>query len=447
MLHRVGQALRDLAAEAGAFGEALRDEGAATAVVAAGPLADVVQERREEHLARVADERRRLGRAGVELVRLHRPPRLDDRAADVHVDRVDVEERDVRLVAQRAPLRQHALQPLAGGQRVERAARLEPLDRLDQPVEVATGRRGLRGLLVGRGAPPPRRRELPPPAAPGRGIGPQRLRGGGVDHAHRLRDAAAPLAALRAEILGNAVDEVAPQLVVRPLVDGVEGVAGGQQQLARLGEFGRQPGVLAAVGERARELDPVDGLERAEAAPAGLHVGLLHLPRLGPHARLAATRKLLAEPGAASTHEVAQVVLEAAEEVLVAGDEPRVEQRGAGLDVVARRRDHLLEPARGVPHLQPAVPQRVQHVVHDVLVRVAGEEQHQVHVGVPAQLATPVAAEGDDGGAGPRHGLGEAAQAVVERVAQAVGEREPGLARGTREGAPGHRRARLQEWL
>ena len=354
----------------------------------------------------------------------------------------------MRLVAQCLPLRQHALQPFAGRKRIERPTGGEAVQRLHQPVEVAAPRRGGGGLRTALGSPSaPRHRQPQPPAVRRGCVRAQRVGGRSVDHAHRLRDAAAPLAPVRAQAVRDAVDEVTPQPVVCPVLKRVQRVARGEQQLTRLGEFGCEPRQFAVVGEGLREVEPVHGLQRAQPAAARLQVGLLRLPRLAPQLRLAARGELLVHPGAATPHEVAKLVPEPPEQRLVTRDEPRVQQRGAGLHVFARRGDHLLESARRVPHLQAAVPQRVEHAVHHVLVGIAREQQHEVHVGVAAQLAPPVAAERDDSRAVPCDGVGELAQAGVERVAQAVGEREAGLGGRTREGAPGYCRARLHEWL
>ena len=437
-----------LVAEAGPRGEALGDHRARLAVRALVPLADVVQQRGDPQIARILEFAGRFRDAGIVAV-FQQPHRLADGAPAVHVDGMGVEGGDVRLVAQHLPLGEQALQPLAGRQRIERPAGARLVKRRQQPLEVAAAVLGVRVVRVPavpvRGAPPGQP-AAPAPAARG-GRGAQRLRGGGVYRAHRRADAAAPLRAVDAEALGHLVDEVAPQPIVGAVLDRVQRVARRQQQLARVREVGCEFGRVTVLGDRLGGGEPDRGLQRAQSAAAGLQVGLLQLPWFARPPRLVDLGEFLSHPVAAAAHGLAPAAAEALEQRLVAGNEARVEQRGEGLHVFAGGGPDLAQRAHGVADLQPAIPERVEHRVRDRPLRLAIAEQHQVHIGVAALLAAAGAAQRDDGHARGRQRLGEGAQALVQRVAQLVAKRQPGCARGTSKGAPGQRRARLQEWL
>ena len=141
------QAQADLRREPGARDETLRDHGADVGVVSTVPFADVVEERGEQHLIRVAEFLRDLHGAGVELVDLHHVAHLSDSAHHVDIDGVDVERRDVRAGAQHLPLRQQARERWGERQRVERAPGHDcPQRRAKRPevVEVGRARRGRR---------------------------------------------------------------------------------------------------------------------------------------------------------------------------------------------------------------------------------------------------------------------------------------------------------------
>ena len=75
------------------------------------------------------------------------------------------------------------------------------------------------------------------------------------------------------------------------------------------------------------------------------------------------------------------------------------------MDVLARLGEDLVDVAGRMADLQSAVPERVEHVVGDGFdegldgrrLRLAGEQEHHVHVAQRTEFAAAVAAEGDEG--------------------------------------------------
>ena len=105
-----------------------------------------------------------------------------------------------------------------------------------------------------------------------------------------------------------------------------------------------------------------------------------------------------------------------------------LEQGGGGVEVVGGQRQRLLGRAHGVAELHPLVPDRVPDAVgQGADVGAPGVEEHDVDVGLQAELGSAVAADRDEGdvaGAALRLGGGEElGEPVVDEVAVGPAER------------------------
>ena len=122
-------------------------------------------------------------------------------------------------------------------------------------------------------------------------------------------------------------------------------------------------------------------------------------------------------------------------ERLVAGQKPRLEDRGADRHVAARLPDRFIDRARGVADLQSHVPQAIENGFGDLLAPgglLVGQDEQQIDVGFRRHQAAAIAAGGDHGhalGAGgdrraiemPRGGGVEDADDLVLHEAQPLG--------------------------
>ena len=85
------------------------------------------------------------------------------------------------------------------------------------------------------------------------------------------------------------------------------------------------------------------------------------------------------------------------EQLGVAGEQPRVEERRLGLEVDRSELEGVLHGADGVADLEAGVPQLVEEpLAHLRRDPASGVEHHQIDVGVRTELAAPVAAERDE---------------------------------------------------
>ena len=149
----------------------------------------------------------------------------------------------------------------------------------------------------------------------------------------------------------------------------------------------------------------------AQAADAVLDVGLLVENGVGVFR--AAARLVVEAHGDVALRVLAHVVAAVSlgkrvVELGRAGDEPRLEQGGLGLDLAPRLVERLVDGAGGVADFQAAVPENVEDFVGEVFLqglrggglRLGGEEKHHVDVAQGAEFAATVAAEGDEGDGG-----------------------------------------------
>ncbi len=183
--------------------------------------------------------------------------------------------------------------------------------------------------------------------------------------------------------------------------------------------------------------DPVKGLQVAQPAAAFLDVRFdeeraVAVALMTRRALMLLGGDEVADPGMAKI--LAELPDELGAERFVAGEPPRIEQRGADRGVARRLGQALLDRARRVPDLQTEIPQQIEHDL-DRPERGrrgigAGQEQ-QVDVAERGQHAAPVAAGREQRERlAPATRVGGAQAVVVDRGEQAVGERGEPLRRG-----------------
>jgi hypothetical protein len=176
--------------------------------------------------------------------------------------------------------------------------------------------------------------------------------------------------------------------------DGPDRLGGGHSLVSQVEE------VMALVLDARR---PDGGVQVPQPPPAFLDVGLEDVHR-GAELRVPVSHllDLLFDElvGVRVEEELLDLLLRLAEERLVPGDEPVVEEGGADRIVGGGHPDRLLDVAHAVPHLQPQVPQRIEHPLGhrlDVAVQLVGMEEQQVDIGFRAQLLPAVPPDRDDG--------------------------------------------------
>ncbi len=110
--------------------------------------------------------------------------------------------------------------------------------------------------------------------------------------------------------------------------------------------------------------DPEQGVQIAQAALALLDVGLDHEPA-GPGLGVALIPLLQLGGdelrGRAADHLIAKALAKIGRQGLIAGEAPRLQDRGADGDILARELDALGHRARGVADLEAQIPQGVEH--------------------------------------------------------------------------------------
>ncbi len=179
--------------------------------------------------------------------------------------------------------------------------------------------------------------------------------------------------------------------------------------------------------------DPEQGVQVAQAALALLDVGLDHVAAgAGPGVTLVAFLQLGAHElgGRALDHLGAEPALQLLGQLLVAGQPPRLQDRGADGEVLARELDALLDGAGGVADFETQVPQGVEHELDDALGvggGLVGAQEQKIDVREGRQRPAAVAAHGHQsqpfalcGVPGPEHMHGGE---VVERGDHLVGDR------------------------
>ena len=153
--------------------------------------------------------------------------------------------------------------------------------------------------------------------------------------------------------------------------------------------------------------DPEQRMQVAQAALAVLDVGLDQIARLpGAAMALFALGELRGDEfgGGALHHFLVEPVHQLVVELLVAGQKPRLQDRGADRHVAAGLADRFIDRARGVADLQAHVPQAIQNRLGDLLAPgglLVGQDEQQVDVGFRRHQPAAVAAGGDH-----RHPLG-----------------------------------------
>ena len=97
-------------------------------------------------------------------------------------------------------------------------------------------------------------------------------------------------------------------------------------------------------------------------------------------------------------------MLEIGEQLLIAEDEARIEQRGADGHVGARQPHALIDGAGGVADLEAEIPQEIEHVLGNALAPgglLIGKQEEKIDVRARREHAAAIAALGDH-----RHVLG-----------------------------------------
>ena len=127
------------------------------------------------------------------------------------------------------------------------------------------------------------------------------------------------------------------------------------------------------------------------------------LPNLARRAAWSARRMAMYSCSYPTTHLLTRVSLEAMEQLLVARDQPRLDQRGLGLHVAVGNLHAVLDAADRMADLQADVPQRVKEAVDDAgqMRQWAGAgghlpavQEHEVNVAVRIQLRAAIPADG-----------------------------------------------------
>ena len=111
------------------------------------------------------------------------------------------------------------------------------------------------------------------------------------------------------------------------------------------------------------------------------------------------------------------------EQLPVAGDEPRLDQRGADRHVGARLLQAFLHRARGVADLLLEVPEHVEQRFDDLLDRsrrLVRKQEQEVDVGAGGEHAAPVSPDRDDRRRGLALERGEPADRELQRDAQEI---------------------------
>src|SRR3990170_7034647 len=91
-------------------------------------------------------------------------------------------------------------------------------------------------------------------------------------------------------------------------------------------------------------------------------------------------------------HILAEAPLKLGEELLVAEDEPRIEQSRANGHVGERQPHALIDGARGMADLKAEIPQNIEHVLGDALAPgglLVRKQKEEVDVGSRREKPTP----------------------------------------------------------
>ena len=224
----------------------------------------------------------------------------------------------------------------------------------------------------------------------------------GVHVAHEALDALAGRAFVVAEVEGDGGLEALAQhvhgavdVVMHLGADAQQEIVGGFQLLAlAFADEVVRLQLLEGTDAILEEGHPEQVLIVAQAAAAVLEVGLLHA---GGVAELGAPGGLVGQAHGDVFLLVPddtfadQGLLEPLEQLLVARDEPRLDERGLGLHVAVGDLDAVLDAADRVADLEADVPQRVERAVNDAgqMRQRAGAggdlpavQEHEVNVAV-----------------------------------------------------------------
>ena len=258
---------------------------------------------------------------------------------------------------------------------------------------------------------------------------------------HEPLDVDEPRPGRIAELTGDRPLNVETQALLRPAGEKVQAAAHGPEEFlaaAKQREFTRRehPGgdeLVGAVNAIDVFRDPEQRVEIAQPPFALLDVGLDEIARRArpSHARLAFGELGGDEFGRRLGDDLlVEARPQRLEQLLVAGDQARLDQRGADGHVRARLPQAFIDRARGMADFQLEVPQHIkQRLDHplDSGRRPVGQQEQEIDVRIGREHPAPVAANRDDGrqplarlrrGEPARGNLEDHAQEVVGLSAQ-----------------------------
>ena len=137
--------------------------------------------------------------------------------------------------------------------------------------------------------------------------------------------------------------------------------------------------------------------------------------------------KLLLDEGhlRAGHHLLDETPAKGGEKLLMAAEMARFEHRCADRQIGLGKADAFIDGARGVAHLEPQIPQQIEHVFDHLLGvggLLVGRQEQEIDVRMGRQLATAVAADGDDGEKLALRRIGERIEPLGREVVEHMDE-------------------------
>ncbi len=217
---------------------------------------------------------------------------------------------------------------------------------------------------------------------------------------HRRANDATPVPRVGAEHRRDRLLQREAQVIHAAPGRGVHGDPDAQQPLGGVDECLRQtPGhhpfgqeLLGIAGAEAGRRRPPADAEIAHAARTVLQIGLEEKDRV---AEPAVARRLLGpQPGhevlgGRLRHPLAERFQEAAPQILVPGQEARVEEGGGRRQIAGRQRQRLVVRPHGMPGVDLGVPQRIEDRLGqrlDLRPRRLRAQDQEVEIGIGSQL-------------------------------------------------------------
>src|SRR5829696_4653215 len=178
-----------------------------------------------------------------------------------------------------------------------------------------------------------------------------------------------------------------------------------------------------ASGAPPRPRLPVQPLQRTQSAATVLHVQLLERVRLARRPLGFEHREALRQVNAPPVQELTEAMTQLTEQGCIARHQACVQQGGERLQILAGGLDRFPRTADGVPNLETGVPEWIEDPLRAGW-QTTGMQQHQVNIGIEAQLATAVATDGHQ--RQPATLRQQRGDTSVQRRRQPPAERQPG---------------------